>query len=197
MLPEAPIGITAFGAYVPAGRLQRQAILAANGWFNPGLKAHANGERSIAHWDEDPITMAVEATRDCLSDMRRASLTGILFASTTMPFADRQNSVIVKEAVTMEDLMISEEGRASYDVLNGVFDADGEIPCQIDGGLKCFGHPIGGSGLRMISENYLQLLGRAGPRQVREQPTLALSHNLGGMPSQNVSAVAIVGMLGT
>jgi acetyl-CoA C-acetyltransferase len=48
----------------------------------------------------------------------------------------------------------------------------------------------------MIYENYLQLLGRAGPRQVREPPTLALSHNLGGMPNQNVSAIAIVGMLG-
>lgn len=102
----------------------------------------------------------------------------------------------ITELVTMEDLMISEEGRASFDVLDGVFDADGKIPCQIDGGLKCFGHPIGASGLRMIYENYLQLLGRAGPRQVREQPTLALSHNLGGMPNQNVSAVAIVGMLG-
>jgi acetyl-CoA C-acetyltransferase len=102
----------------------------------------------------------------------------------------------ITELVTMEDLMISEEGRASYDVLDGVFDADGKIPCQIDGGLKCFGHPIGASGLRMIYENYLQLLGRAGPRQVREQPTLALSHNLGGMPNQNVSAIAIVGMLG-
>jgi acetyl-CoA C-acetyltransferase len=102
----------------------------------------------------------------------------------------------ITELVTMEDLMISEEGRASYDVLDGVFDADGKIPCQIDGGLKCFGHPIGASGLRMIYENYLQLLGRAGPRQVREPPTLALSHNLGGMPNQNVSAIAIVGMLG-
>ncbi len=102
----------------------------------------------------------------------------------------------ITELVTMEDLMISEEGRASHDVLDGMFDADGKIPCQIDGGLKCFGHPIGASGLRMIYENYLQLLGRAGPRQVREQPTLALSHNLGGMPNQNVSAVAIVGMLG-
>ena len=73
----------------------------------------------------------------------------------------------ITELVTMEDLMISEEGRASFDVLDGVFDADGKIPCQIDGGLKCFGHPIGASGLRMIYENYLQLLGRAGPRQVR------------------------------
>ena len=100
----------------------------------------------------------------------------------------------VTELVTMEDLHVSKEGEGWKDVLNGYFDADGAIPCQIDGGLKCFGHPIGASGLRMIYENYLQLLGRAGARQRQKPPSLALSHNLGGMPSQNVSAIAIVGL---
>jgi acetyl-CoA C-acetyltransferase len=100
----------------------------------------------------------------------------------------------ITELVTMEDLYLSKEGEAWRDVLDGVFDADGAVPCQIDGGLKCFGHPIGASGLRMIYENYLQLLGRAGARQRSSPPRLALSHNLGGMPSQNVSAVAIVGL---
>lgn len=102
----------------------------------------------------------------------------------------------VTELVTMEDLGLSDDGAAVRDVLDGVFDADGRIPCQIDGGLKCFGHPIGASGLRMIYENYLQLLGRAGERQRQEPPTLALSHNLGGMPNQNVAAIAIVGLEG-
>ncbi len=100
----------------------------------------------------------------------------------------------ITELVTMEDLHISPEGEGWKDVLDGFFDADGKIPCQIDGGLKCFGHPIGASGLRMIYENYLQLLGRAGERQRSTPPSLALSHNLGGMPNQNVSAVAIVGL---
>jgi acetyl-CoA C-acetyltransferase len=100
----------------------------------------------------------------------------------------------ITELVTMEDLYISEEGQGWKDVLDGFFDADGGIPCQIDGGLKCFGHPIGASGLRMIYENYLQLLGRAGARQRSTPPSLALSHNLGGSPIQNVSAVAIVGL---
>ncbi|PHR62261.1 MAG: acetyl-CoA acetyltransferase [Robiginitomaculum sp.] len=100
----------------------------------------------------------------------------------------------ITELVTMEDLFLSEDGQAWKDVLDGRFDADGEIPCQIDGGLKCFGHPIGASGLRMIYENYLQLLGRAGERQRKTPPKLALSHNLGGMPFQNVSAVAIIGL---
>ena len=102
----------------------------------------------------------------------------------------------ITELVTMEDLHISPEGGAAKDVLDGFFDADGAMPCQIDGGLKCFGHPVGASGLRMIYENYLQILGRAGARQRQKQPVLGLSHNLGGMPNQNVSAVAIVGLEG-
>jgi acetyl-CoA C-acetyltransferase len=100
----------------------------------------------------------------------------------------------ITELVAMEDLFISAEGQGWRDVLDGFFDADGGVPCQIDGGLKCFGHPIGASGLRMIYENYLQLLGRAGKRQRQSPPSLALSHNLGGMPYQNVSAIAIVGL---
>ena len=102
----------------------------------------------------------------------------------------------ITELITMEDLFISEEGQGWKDVLDGVFDAEGKVPCQIDGGLKCFGHPIGASGLRMVYENYLQLLGRAGERQRADAPTFCLSHNLGGMPSQNVSSVSIIGPLG-
>jgi acetyl-CoA C-acetyltransferase len=101
----------------------------------------------------------------------------------------------ITELVTMEDLGISAEGRALHDVRDGFFDADGGIPCQIDGGLKCFGHPIGASGLRMLYEMYLQLLGRAGDRQLKD-PRIGLTHNLGGMPSQSVCAVTIVGRHG-
>ena len=98
----------------------------------------------------------------------------------------------VTELVTMEDLHLSEEGEGWRDVLDGVYDADGDTPCQIDGGLKCFGHPIGASGLRMLYELYLQLLGRAGERQL-ENPSLGLTHNLGGAPHRNVCSVAIIG----
>jgi len=98
----------------------------------------------------------------------------------------------VTELVTMEDLHISKEGEGWKDVMNGFYDADGQVPCQIDGGLKCFGHPIGASGLRMLYEMYLQLLGRAGPRQLKN-PTIGLTHNLGGSPSMNVCSVAVIG----
>ncbi|GAC1518401.1 MAG: acetyl-CoA acetyltransferase [Beijerinckiaceae bacterium] len=99
----------------------------------------------------------------------------------------------VTELVTMEDLHISAEGRAIHDVLDGFYDSDGTIPCQIDGGLKCFGHPIGASGLRMIYELYLQMQGRAGARQRAKEPTLGLTHNLGGFPHQNVCSISIIG----
>ena len=101
----------------------------------------------------------------------------------------------ITELITMEDLFIADEGQGWKDVLDGKFDADGAVPCQIDGGLKCFGHPIGASGLRMVYENYLQLLGRAGERQRKDPPSFCLSHNLGGMPYQNVSSVSIIGPL--
>lgn len=101
----------------------------------------------------------------------------------------------ITEMVTMEDLYISPEGGAIKDVMDGFYDADGKIPCQIDGGLKCFGHPIGASGIRMLYEMYLQLQGRADKRQL-SNPKLGLTHNLGGGPSENVCAISIVGLEG-
>jgi acetyl-CoA C-acetyltransferase len=100
----------------------------------------------------------------------------------------------VTELVTMEDLYISLEGGAIRDVLDGFYDAAGTVPCQIDGGLKCFGHPIGASGLRMIYELYLQMQNRAGERQRANLPRIGLTHNVGGFPHQNVCSISIVGM---
>jgi acetyl-CoA C-acetyltransferase len=102
----------------------------------------------------------------------------------------------ITELVTMEDLFISKEGEAVKDILDGFYNAEGGVPCQIDGGLKCFGHPIGASGLRMIYEIYLQMLGRAGPRQRQDEPRLGLTHNLGGFPHQNVCSISIIGRYG-
>ena len=101
----------------------------------------------------------------------------------------------ITELVTMEDLFISPEGTAIHDVLDGFYDANGQVPCQIDGGLKCFGHPIGASGLRMLYEMYLQLSGRAEDRQLAN-PKIGLIHNLGGQPCQNVCSIALVGLEG-
>ena len=102
----------------------------------------------------------------------------------------------ITELVTMEDLGLAETGNGYKDVLAGKFDADGEVACNIDGGLKCFGHPIGASGLRMAYEGYTQLLNRAGERQLT-RPKLALTHNLGGFPNNNICSISILGLLGS
>src|SRR5262249_33695575 len=94
-------GIVAFGAYIPRLRLTRRAIAEANAWFNPALNAQAKGERAICNWDEDAVTMAVEAARDALAERDRGTIGALQFASTSFPFADRLNAGIVAEALNL------------------------------------------------------------------------------------------------
>jgi acetyl-CoA C-acetyltransferase len=98
----------------------------------------------------------------------------------------------ITEAVTMEDLQFSPRGRVKEDIDAGRFNLDGPQPVQPDGGLKCFGHPIGASGLRMMYEMYKQLQGKADKRQIKN-PRIGLTHNLGGFPATNIVSVCIVG----
>ena len=85
------------------------------------------------------------------------------------------------ELVLMEDLGFCEKGSAKEHIASGTFELGGELPVNTDGGLKTFGHPTGATGVRMIYENYKQLQGKADKRQVKN-PTVALSHNIGGAP---------------
>lgn len=98
------IGITGYGCYVPRLRLSRRAMVDANAWFAPGLAGKAKGTRSLANWDEDSVTMAVAAARDCLgpADDRR-HVKALILASNTLPFAERLNAGIVSEALTLGD----------------------------------------------------------------------------------------------
>jgi len=99
----------------------------------------------------------------------------------------------ITEAITMEDVGFSPQGKVKDDIDNGFFELSGEGPkVNTDGGLKCFGHPIGASGIRMIYEAYLQLGGKAGARQI-ENPTLGMTHNLGGSPGSFSCGISIWG----
>ena len=101
----------------------------------------------------------------------------------------------ITEAVTMEDLQFSPRGKVREDIEAGRFNLDAEQPVQPDGGLKCFGHPIGASGLRMVYEMYKQLQGKAQlPERQLKHPKMGLTHNMGGFPAMNVVSVAIVGL---
>lgn len=149
--------------------------------------ALSNGtEAAFNDWDVDHFI----TTSKCSSMAYKEA--GITNPREEISMMEVHDCFSITELVTVEDLHISERGNAVKDFLDGFYNLDGKLPCQPDGGLKCFGHPIGASGLRMLYEMYLQLQGRAGKRQL-PNPRFGLTHNLGGAPSQNVSAVAIVG----
>jgi len=99
----------------------------------------------------------------------------------------------ITEMVTMEDLHISPKGGAYDDIMSGFYDLDGGVPCQVDGGLKCFGHPIGASGLRMLYAMYEQLLERVPEERKIKNARLGLTHNLGGIPWANIAAISVIG----
>lgn len=113
MSSEVTLGIAAHGGYVPRLRLSRNAIVAANAWFNPGLKALSAGERAICNWDEDPLTMAVEAARDCLSGKAVPEIDTLFLASTTLPFLERHNAGVVRAALALPEQMLTLDVTAS------------------------------------------------------------------------------------
>ena len=152
-------------------------LCASNGW-----------EMQYGAWDGASVRNTLVAARRAYAEA------GITDPRQDLSLTEVHDCFSVTELVTMEDLGLSDEGRALFDILDGRYDAAGELPCQIDGGLKCFGHPVGASGLRMAYEVYLQLEGRAGERQ-RDNVRLGLTHNLGGSPFNSVAAVSILGRL--
>jgi len=122
---------------------------------------------------------------------------GVKDARAEVALAEVHDCFTPTELVLMEDLQFSERGTAWRDVLDGVFDLDGELPVNPDGGLKSFGHPVGASGLRMMFEAWLQLRGEAPEERtvasLAAGRKLALTHNLGGYPGEMVSFVSLLG----
>lgn len=145
------------------------------------------GEELLYRWDGVHIETTVRAAKRAYQEA------GIEDPRKEIDILELHDCFSITELVTYEDLGISRRGEAWKDVENGFFELDGEIPCQTDGGLKCFGHPIGASGLRMVYEVYKQLQGKAGKRQI-EDPRIGLTHNLGGFPAMSVAAVCIFGI---
>lgn len=153
-------------------------VVTSNGW-----------ENQYSAWDGAHVHTAGLAAKRAYVEA------GISKPREELSFVELHDCFSITELVTLEDLSLAEPGTAWRDMLDGRFNADGDLPSQIDGGLKCFGHPVGASGLRMLFEAWLQLTGRAGERQLAA-PTRALTHNLGGAPSQNVCSISIIGLEG-
>ena len=83
-------GISTFGAYVPRYRLGAET----DGWDSPR-------QRSVANFDEDSVSMAVAAGSDCLKGRDRDGIDGLLFASTTPPYAEKQCASIIATALDL------------------------------------------------------------------------------------------------
>jgi acetyl-CoA C-acetyltransferase len=141
---------------------------------------------AFTEWDYSNVECTVRASQRAYKEA------GVKNPREDISMMEVHDCFSITELVTYEDLGISPRGRAREDVEAGFFDLEGTLPCQPDGGLKCFGHPIGASGLRMMYEMYKQLQGKAGPRQIKN-PKLGLTHNMGGIPAVNVVSVCIVG----
>lgn len=88
---------------MPRLRMERAAIAAAHRWMAPSLRSLGKGQRAFCSWDEDSVTMGVEAARDLARGHGLAGVGRLLFASTSMPFADLQNASLVHGALGLAD----------------------------------------------------------------------------------------------
>ena len=107
------VGIVSYGAYVPRLRLNRMSIVQSMGWFAPAIVMVAQGERSFCNFDEDSLTMAVAASRDCLTGVDRTAVDGLYLGSTTLPFSDRSNAGVVKSALNLRNDIVVQDVTAS------------------------------------------------------------------------------------
>jgi len=114
------VGITSFGAYVPAYRLLRDEISRA--WKTKSL----GGERAVAGYDEDSLTMAVGAALECMKGNEK-KIDGLFFASTTSPYKEKQAAAIIAAALDLcEETRTADFGgslRSGTIALNSAIDA--------------------------------------------------------------------------
>jgi hydroxymethylglutaryl-CoA synthase len=95
--------IVSCGLYLPQWRLERARIADALAWLGPPSVKPASGACAVCNWDEDSLTMAVEAGRRCIARAPRSAPAALSLASTTLPFADRSNATLVGEALDLPD----------------------------------------------------------------------------------------------
>lgn len=101
--------------------MARTSIAQAHAWALPNLRGLAKGEKSICSWDEDAITMSVEAGRDCLLGQDASSLKALTIASTSAPYSDLQNAMIVASALrSPTNISVSDQGASTRAGLNAI-----------------------------------------------------------------------------
>jgi len=118
------VGIINFGAYIPKYRLGADTI----GW-------HSNQERSVANFDEDTVTMAVAAGYECIKGFDRGQIDGLIFASTTPPYSEKQCAAIVAEALDLNENLFTSDVtdvlKCGTTALRSAFDAISAGSCGL------------------------------------------------------------------
>lgn len=121
-------------------------------------------------------------------------MAGIKNPRKELSMAEVHDCFSIAELIAVESLGICEKGHAKEDIESGAWEQGGEIPINISGGLKSFGHPAGASGGREVYEFYKQFQGKAEePSRQLKDVKLGLAHNQGGHPGNFVCGVTIIG----
>lgn len=94
------VGITSYGAYIPWHRINRMTIYGSIGFVN--MATITPGEKAVANYDEDSLSMAVNAGVDCLTGLDRSKLDGLYFATTTAPYKERLNAGLIATALDLQ-----------------------------------------------------------------------------------------------
>lgn len=141
-------------------------------------------------WDFTYFPETVHAAKQAYAEA------GILHPESEVDLAMVHDCFTITELIIYEDLGFSKRGEGSTDLMRGKFGLEGDLPVNTDGGLKCFGHPVGASGIRMIYEVYKQLNGNADRRQLKKAD-IGLTHNLGGRPGSFTCSIGIFGSSNT
>ena len=96
----------------------------------------------------------------------------------------------IVEALTYEDLGLCKQGEAKDLIRSGATQLGGQIPVNVSGGLLSCGHPVGATGVRMVTEVVAHLRNDAGKRQVKGAK-MGLTHNIGGPGA--IASVIVLG----
>ncbi|HVS15126.1 MAG TPA: OB-fold domain-containing protein [Thermoanaerobaculia bacterium] len=83
-----PSGIQRYGAYVPFFRLSRVGL-------------GGRGSRAVAAYDENAVSMAVEASREAVRGFERGTVEVLLLASTSLPYLEKLNAATVRAALEL------------------------------------------------------------------------------------------------
>ncbi len=137
----------------------------------------------FTHWEETEQAARQAYTEAGIKDPRKE-----------LDMVELHDCFSIAELIASESLGLCPKGKAKEDIDAGTFTQEGEIPINLSGGLKSFGHPVGASGAREIYEIYQEILGKAQePSRQLKSCQLGLAHNQGGHPGKFMCGITIVG----